>query len=111
MRWSSPHCEITDSLSDKYLVYNIIEGGHQQRHDAGNGESQHQLSYGLFRHILVCILIHFTYKREEQKHLYAFCSSRITFHYLRFTDNFQDPIPYNLTGPPSYPDVSAQRIH
>lgn len=50
-------------------------------------------------------------KRKSRKHLYAFCSSRITLHYLRFTDNFQDPIPYNLTGPPSYPDVSVQRIH
>ena len=48
----------TNAPSNKYLVYNIIEGGHQQRHDAGYGKSQHQLSDGFFRHILVCILIH-----------------------------------------------------
>ena len=50
-------------------------------------------------------------KRKSRKHLSAFCSSRITFRYLRFPDNGPDPIPYNLRGPPSYPDASAQRIH
>ena len=49
----APFPKKANAPSNKYLVYNIIEGGHQQRHDAGYGKSQHQLSDGFFRHILV----------------------------------------------------------
>ncbi len=36
------------------------------------------------------------FTKRKRKHLSAFCSSRITFRYLRFPDNVPDPIPYNL---------------